>query len=900
MTPERWQQVERLFEQALETPAAERPQFLKLAHDEELRAEVEAMLRAHESPLLDEPGNFFSGDDWTENQFQPGERIERYRIVREIGRGGMGTVFLAERADEQFRKQVALKVIKRGMDSDSVLRRFRNERQILASFDHPNIARLLDGGTTASGLPYFAMEYVEGLPIDEYCNLHALSLTEQLKLFREVCAAISYAHRRLVIHRDLKRSNILVTKEGVAKLLDFGIAKILQEGNEPLATVTGARPMTPEWASPEQLNGQPVTTATDVYSLGLVLYELLTGQFPYRFVNQSPRDIERAITEQEPTRPSTVVRSATQENSARSRHDARAFRGDLDNIVLMALRKEPERRYSSVEQFSEDIRRHLEARPVLARRDTAGYRAAKFVQRNRVATVAAALLLCSLLGGITATTIETRRARSQEAVAQAEKARAERRFNDVRRLANSVLFDYHDAIKSLPGATKVRERLAKDALSYLDSLASDAHDDPALQRELAAAYERVGDVRGGDTNGNFNDVSGAAESYTKALRIREALVARSPGDVQARRDLARNHRELGASQLKTKEANSSLEHLRQAKNLYSDLNQEQPANEALQLEFATASNQLGVALIDHRDVAGAMQEYRAALAICEKLVASHPQEQQFRRALWSSYEGVANALFLQRDNAGAAEANAQALALGEALIAEAPLNSDYRRVLVLNYQNGGDYRSQSDKKGALDDFRRAAELDEQLVTADPANALTRKDLASTYKRMADLLANAGDNAQALLHFRQAREISEKLVADAPADLTSHFRVVLSGAGAAGMEARLGDVEAALQEAAKALAFLQQIPDDPNNVRPRYSRGESYEYLGYAYSALADSPKASASEKVQYRASAREMFQQCLNIIQDLRSRGALDENNSTGWAKTVASELAKCDKALAR
>src|SRR5262249_5721317 len=292
----------------------------------------------------------------------------------------------------------------------------RNERQILAGFDHPNIARLFDGGTTENGLPYFVMEFVEGLPIDDYCNQHSLSLAERLRLFCEVCAAVSYAHLHLVIHRDIKRSNILVTREGTPKLLDFGIAKILQEGEARLSftTTTGLRLMTPEYASPEQVRGEPVTMASDVYSLGVVFYELLTGRFPYRLSGQSPGEIERAITEQTPERPSLVA-----EKSHR-----KALRGDLDNIVLMALRKEPARRYQSAEQLSGDIRRFLETRPVLARKDTVSYRAGKFVRRNKVAATAAAVILLSLLAGIIATTFEAHRARNQQAL-------AERRFNDV-------------------------------------------------------------------------------------------------------------------------------------------------------------------------------------------------------------------------------------------------------------------------------------------------------------------------------------------------------------------------------------------------------------------------------------------------------------------------------------
>src|SRR4051794_5177867 len=465
VTSERWKQVEALFEQTLEAPAPEKAEFLRAIDDAELRREVESLLHAHEEAgtFLDEPDRFFSTERFEVDTLSPGEIVDRYRIIREIGRGGMGAVFLAERADDEYKKQVALKLIKRGTDTDAVLRHFRNERQILAGFDHPNIARLFDGGTTETGLPYFVMEYVEGLPIDEYCKTHALAVVERLKLFREVCAAVSYAHRRLVVHRDIKRSNIMVTAEGVPKLLDFGIAKLLQEEDAPPATMTALHLMTPQSASPEQIRGQAVTTASDVYSLGVVLYELLCGRSPYEFSSQAPLEIARAIAESEPKKPSTALAQTDHPQSAI--RNPRFLKGDLDNIVLMALRKEPERRYQSVEQFSEDVRRHLEDLPVLARRDTPGYRAAKFARRNKAGFAAAAIVLLILIGGIVATSRQAR-------IANREKLRAERRFKDVRKLANSVLFDYHDAIKSLPGATKVRERLVKDALTYLDSLAA--------------------------------------------------------------------------------------------------------------------------------------------------------------------------------------------------------------------------------------------------------------------------------------------------------------------------------------------------------------------------------------------------------------------------------------------
>jgi serine/threonine protein kinase len=424
---DQWQKVSELFHATLEIPIDKRAAFLQEAcgTDDSLRKEVEELLEAHlmaggfiEAPALKNVLKFFSD---SEDHLIDGQRIGAYQIIREIGRGGMGAVYLAARADKQFEKNVAIKLIKRGMDTDSILKRFQNERQILAFFDHPNIARLLDSGTIESGLPYFVMEYVEGQPIDSYCDANSLSITQRLEIFRQVCAAVSYAHRHLVIHRDIKPSNIVVTTEGVPKLLDFGIAKILDptatEGGG--STATGIRPMTPEYASPEQALGVPVSTISDVYSMGVVLYEILTGRLPYSVEDLSPIEIARVITDTNPLIPSDAINkveacedksSVTLESISKTREGTperlrRRLRGDLDNIVLKAIRKEPERRYQSVEQFSEDIRRHLAGLPVLARKDTLLYRTAKFARRNKMAVAIAvfafiAIIISALVAGI--------------------------------------------------------------------------------------------------------------------------------------------------------------------------------------------------------------------------------------------------------------------------------------------------------------------------------------------------------------------------------------------------------------------------------------------------------------------------------------------------------------------
>ncbi|HYJ47567.1 MAG TPA: serine/threonine-protein kinase, partial [Pyrinomonadaceae bacterium] len=404
MTPERWKKIEDVFQTAVDLPEVERHRYIAeaCAGDEELREQVEVLVTQH-----DEAGDFIeapalaitdfrnaatpAADSPTTDTYEDpviGRHVGAYRVVREIGRGGMGAVYLAERADSEFRRRVAIKLIKRGMDTDFILRRFRKERQILASLDHPNIARLLDGGTTDDGLPYFVMEYIEGLPIYRFCDEHRLTIPERLRLFRQVCDAVHYAHRHMVIHRDIKPSNIQVTSDGVPKLLDFGIAKLLNPEIADITfdpTATAMRLMTPEYASPEQVEGHAVTTTTDVYSLGVLLYELLTGHRPYSFFNRSPHEIARVICEEKPTHPSVViarpydllpvqtpgVETATLEYLFISRGATverlqKELAGDLDNIVMKALRKEPDDRYQSVENLREDITHFIEGRPVSA------------------------------------------------------------------------------------------------------------------------------------------------------------------------------------------------------------------------------------------------------------------------------------------------------------------------------------------------------------------------------------------------------------------------------------------------------------------------------------------------------------------------------------------------------
>lgn len=429
MDADRWTTIKQIFEAAQSRDVADRDAFLDEAcgGDSGLRAEVESLLQAHDAEgpvdraMSEVMGSFHPESGSKDLQ---GHRIGPYEVINELGHGGMGRVFLARRADGQFDQQVALKLLGVGLPSADAQSRFLAERQILATLNHPNIARLLDGGVSDAGQPYFVMEVIEGAPIDQYCETHELSVRERLQLVLDVCDAVQYAHQKLVVHRDLKPSNIFVTDDGQVKLLDFGIAKLLNPdallADEAPRTRTGLLPMTPSYASPEQVRGDSITTASDVYQLGIVLYELLTGSRPYRVEGQTPSEVERIICEEIPTRPSTAVAQtddATEPPTSPGQLQSR-LQGDLDIIVMKALRKEPERRYETVEQLADDLRRTLDGRPVSAHPDTWTYRSRKFVGRHQWGVGVAAIIVLLLAGY--AATITWYSQRTQAALSQAQ------------------------------------------------------------------------------------------------------------------------------------------------------------------------------------------------------------------------------------------------------------------------------------------------------------------------------------------------------------------------------------------------------------------------------------------------------------------------------------------------
>ena len=537
MTQADWGAVKALFERALDQPAPARAAWLAaMDAPAEVKAEVASLL-AHEQALAAQAG----GDDFLAPPpapgplphpgplLPPGTRLGPWEIVGPLGEGGMAEVMRARRADGAWTGEAAVKVLKRGMDSAAVLARFALEQQALARLHHPHIAHLLDAGRSPGGLPYFVMALVDGRPIDEACE--GLPIEARLGLFLQLAEAVAFAHRQLLVHRDLKPSNVLVTREGQVQLLDFGIAKALAptEGGQ---TEAGQRPFTPNYASPEQVRGEPVGTATDIYSLGVLLYVMLTGQRPYGREATTPQAAARSVLDEAPTRPSAL--SPALVNDPRWLVTRRRLRGDLDNILLKALEKDPARRYPSVDALAADVRAHLQGFPVSARAPRPAYLIGRFVARHRAASAASALALISLLGGLGLAQWQARQAQAQE-------RRAEQRAAQVRQLANQLVFKYHDQIETLPGATAVRAALLGDAVAFQDSLRADAEDDPVLAQDLAATYYRIARLQGLDTSINTGDFAEASRNLDKALALAERIAARGDAGVQTLSSLVAMH-----------------------------------------------------------------------------------------------------------------------------------------------------------------------------------------------------------------------------------------------------------------------------------------------------------------------------------------------------------------------
>jgi eukaryotic-like serine/threonine-protein kinase len=928
--PERWRRVEDLFHQALGRPPQERAAWLdrECANDLDLRAEVRSLLendpdatsflksRVGRAVLeLEQDRSQGGGRSWV------GRRVGAYRLVQELGHGGMGAVYLAVRDDDEYESQVAVKLVRPGLDTDFILRRFRRERQILARLQHPNIARLLDGGTTADEVPYLVMEYVDGSWLTVYAACNKLSVEARLRLFLPICAAVEYAHRNFVVHRDLKPGNILIDASGAPKLLDFGISKLLRSERREEAETHGVAAMTPDYASPEQVLGEPVTTASDVYSLGVVLYELLTGVRPHHLENGSLLMLERAICENETAPPSVAVRTL----HALSRRLA----GDLDNIVMKAMQKSPERRYASVEQLADDLKRHLEFQPVHARPDSFSYRAGKFAWRNRLTISFAVPAGVALIAAA--------------AVAIHQDRVAHERFDEVRKLATTFVFDVEDATRDLPGSLRARQLIARTGLQYLDRLSESSARDWSLKRDLASAYIRIGQLEGGAGTSNLGDSAAARTSFQKAGVLLDAVLAHNPSDRRAALDrmtvlsgLCNVERQAGQAAASTASCEDGL---RRAGAMLAaqqnDLDVVQYAA-VFHLDLARLQQSAG-------DLNRAAAEAASAIRLLEQLSAGRPNDRETVANIGASYSrlGAVLAELGRRDEALANYR--RGVEVWEQARRSSASDTNAAHELMLAYSHVGDalgnpaYDNAGDLAGARQVYGKMADLAKEFYLADQADARALSDYGIALLRLgivaapeqqlekratleqahellssaseqspnsvnngihkawaelelADLARGSGDLKAAAHYDQLAMATAGPMLAINPKDSWAQRWLIAAARELAEFQARLGKRSEALATLEPALAIARRTEKDPGamSVTQRSAVARAWQAAGSVCGILAASE--SGPRHTEDNEAARSWYQRAVNQWQDLEKR--------PGFLPAYRRELAAAQSAL--
>jgi tetratricopeptide (TPR) repeat protein len=792
-TTESFLRIEAIFHEALAAPVEEIAELLdrRCNGDQEMVAEVWALLDACEAEerlaasRRPEPG--------TGREAQAEARpIGPYMLDRLLGRGGMGAVYLAHRADGQFEQKVAIKLIDLPLATNVFQKRFRQERQILAGLQHPYIARLLDGGVTAGGDLYLVMEYVDGVPIHHFCLKHRLTTRQRLELFLHVCEAVQFAHQNFVVHRDLKPDNIMVAEDGTPRLLDFGTAKLLSplEGApDSEQTRESYQSYTPQYASPEQVLGNPITTASDTYSLGVLLFLLLTGEPPYEFKELTTGEMVRVVCEGTPRKASLEVVSGKQLDP------------DLVAILEKALRKEPQERYRTAEQLASDVRAYLEGQPVGARQGTLRYLACKFAHRHWLGLAGAAVLALTMFTGIAGVLWQAK-------VANEERHKAEARSADLRQLSNSLLSEFDEAIKELPGSTGAQKMLVTRVLQHLDSMAKDAQGDRQTQLDLIEAYSRLANIQGNDYDQNLGDSSGALVSIDKAVALAEPLARRGVRDREALRALAfaqQSRSEILVGPGRTQEAIASM---RKAVEIYDPMMATSDASTALICDVASAYSVLGDELRESgtaslADKSAVLAAYRKAIALDERALTIDPH---FLRAL---------------------------------------------RSLSINRGKIGGVELETDPSLALKDYQAALQRIDALTQAEQESLSVRRMRAILQRREASALVQLGEYAKATELFTEVAQVFQKNVAADAQDqrALSDLRVVLNfealsyetaadPALAATSSSRRRNLATAEKLWTQELAIIDQaIKHDSQDENMQLSRADALLRLGTIHSIL---------------------------------------------------------------
>ena len=865
ISPELWQQIDPLLTDALDMEDGARAQWLErldLTHPHLaplLRKMLAAHDRAERSQELETVPKLASAPPLC-SDFAAGARVGPFALVRPLGRGGMGEVWLARQADGRVEREVALKLPTIYLHSEVWRERFRRERDILAKLTHPNIARLFDAGVSdeegSRGQPYLAMEYIEGKSLTDFVTQQKSSIAERLKLFRQILAAVAHAHRHLVVHRDLKPANILIDNSGQVKLLDFGIAKLVDDGVAANAaadlTQLGGRVMTLRYAAPEQVTDGVISTATDTYALGVILHELLTGLSPYRAVRERRALTESALLGVETPVPSSLPMTndvAIERRSASAKLLARQIAGDLDAIVLKAMRRNPADRYASVEKFDDDIQRHLDHRPVKAREGTWRYLAGRFVARYQLPIVAGIAVFATLAFGVVMVERERR-------IAVAEKARAEKHFASVRKLANAFMFDVHGEIENLAGSLKARQTLIGTALQYLDSLASEARDDPELALEVAVAYRKLAEIKGDGRGAHLGESSVARRNAERAAALLDAVQLRAPNNI----NILREHRVLalflGRLTLEAGDADGIRE-------------TEKAANIAEKITRLP-----GADFGDRRNLGATLAEYGGILAV------------------------------VKDDHAAAATQLARAVDILEALVRENPADLLTRARLAYAYERaaiGAEVSGKTVQRSrAIELFKKSIATTESLIHDDAENLSHQQTLVKRYNNAAHAMLKFGERNEARDTAAKGNALAVRLVTADPGNVGNATMRVSALATAADIENKSGQFENAIALAREAIAANARLPQETRaGLIVRESVIGAMRSLGEANCALAENVSPSSARRINLLKEAHTLLVQSRAFKRELVDR-KIDAREAANAIEEIDAELKKCDVLMVR
>ncbi|MBP7777455.1 MAG: serine/threonine protein kinase [Acidobacteria bacterium] len=718
-----WATVKREFARVQEAAAEERASLLR-ALNAEVRREVASLLAALDAapPLLEDQ----------RRAFEPGAMVGPYRLLTELGRGGMGTVYRVERADREVSRHLALKVAADRVFAPEAQRRFIKEREILGGLDHPNIVRLVDGGVSA-GRRYLVMELAEGTPITAYCRDHRLSTVERVRLFREVCAAILYAHQRLVLHRDIKPGNVVVRPDGQVRVLDFGIAQIVQAATLTADTATVMHPMSLACASPEQLRGEPLALTSDIYALGTLLFEVLTGTNPQYRPEASLEEAMRLVLDTAPPAPSRLAPNVPR---------------DLDAVTLKALAKAPADRYQSVGELDADLGRWLEGRPVTAVPPSTWYVLTRFARRNKALTATAAALMVAVAVGAG---VVTRQARV-----------AERRFEDARQLVHAVVFDIQPKLERIPATLPLRKMLIDDTLSYLEAVSRDVGDNVPLLRELANSYAQLAAIQGDALAANLGDRAAAARRFEEAERLMARALALAPDDAGLLVDASTLHRRRSDFALQNDDRDAAVQlaasAVARAEQSLAIAPNTPVALDARALAwFAEGRSVMGV------DQDAALQHFDRVRAHFTRAVAADglPPREVGLMELYTSD------VFIKRGDADRGPGHArESLRIAQAILAAQPDDQIARLDVATSAgQLASALYNTGSQAAAIDYFRTSTEMREQVLAADPDNVRARERLALSKGRFGTILARRGDYAGARTALERAVSLYEQMQAN---------------------------------------------------------------------------------------------------------------------------------------